>query len=216
MSDLLAFDQASIDWAKMEGLVPAIVQDARTARVLMLGYMNQEALAATVRSGHVTFFSRSKQRLWEKGESSGNVLVARQIRLDCDGDALLVMAEPAGPTCHTGARSCFGDEPQALLSVLGDLEATIRARHMNPPEGSYTASLFNAGFARMAQKVGEEGVEVALAGALDQDTLSDESADLLYHLMVLLIARGKSLADALAVLKAREGQTPRAAKITND
>lgn len=192
-----------IDWNKSGGLVPAIVQDAASGRVLMLGYMNQDALAATQSSGLVTFYSRSKQRLWQKGESSGNVLRVREVFKDCDSDALLVLAEPQGPTCHTGAESCFGNEALAALTVLFDLEKVIRDRRDCPAEGSYTTSLFSSGLARVAQKVGEEGVEVALAGALRADNLLEESADLLYHLLVLLAANDKRLADGLAVLKQR-------------
>jgi len=199
-------DVSAIHWAKSGGLVPVIIQDVASARVLMLGYMNKEALAATQASGLVTFFSRSKNRLWQKGESSGNVLRVKTIRADCDTDALLILAEPAGPTCHTGTRSCFGDEAFAPLGVLADLEMTIRSRRDNPSAESYTASLFKAGLPRMAQKVGEEGVEVALAGALQADNLTEEAADLLYHLLVLLTARGLSLYDVLAVLHSREGR----------
>lgn len=198
----------TLDWEKGSGLIPAIVQDALSLRVLMLGYMNQEALRATQETGLVTFFSRSKNRLWQKGESSGNVLRLCAIKTDCDSDALLVRALPAGPTCHTGATSCFGEEDTPTLAVLADVQKVIQARKKHPEEGSYTSALFKEGLARIAQKVGEEGVEVALAGALGQDTLEEEAADLLYHLLVLLAARGKSLEDPLRVLLKRRSARP--------
>lgn len=197
-------DFSSIDWGKGNGLVPAIVQDATSLRVLMLGYMNKESLQVTLDTGFVTFWSRARGMLWKKGESSGNTLALKEIRLDCDQDTLLVLAEPAGPTCHTGSRSCFGDEEkEPSLSMIADLAAVIKSRHENPSEASYTASLFAAGLSRMAQKVGEEGVEVALAAATKADNLPDEVADLIYHLLVLLEARGLSLKDPLRVLAAR-------------
>lgn len=196
-------DADKIDWEKSGGLVPAVVQDARSLRVLMLGYMNREALQATVDTGFVTFYSRSKQRLWKKGESSGNVLRLKELRGDCDSDALLVLAEAQGPTCHTGQVSCFGESQGAELSVLADLAATIRERRKNPVSGSYTAELFASGISRMAQKVGEEGVEVSLAAVTGSDTLAGEAADLLYHLMVLLEAKDMDLSDALEVLYRR-------------
>ncbi|MDD3183118.1 MAG: bifunctional phosphoribosyl-AMP cyclohydrolase/phosphoribosyl-ATP diphosphatase HisIE [Alphaproteobacteria bacterium] len=201
--DFTSVDISAVDWAKSGGLVPVIVQDAASFRVLMLGYMNSEALSATLTSGFVTFFSRSKNRLWQKGETSGNVLRLREIRLDCDNDALLALVDPTGPTCHTGSTSCFGEMDAPALAILSDLENTIRQRQANPTENSYTAALFAKGLPRIAQKVGEEGVEVALAGALSADNLAEESADLLYHLLVLLVANGKGLSDALNVLKSR-------------
>ncbi len=199
-------NENEIDWEKGSGLVPAIVQDVSSGRVLMLGYMNKEALAATKTSGFVTFYSRSKQRLWQKGETSSNRLRLCDIRLDCDADALLVLAEADGPTCHTGTISCFGDETFAPLGLLADLEKTIRQRKTAAPKESYTASLFASGLSRIAQKVGEEGVEVALSGATGGENLCEESADLLYHLLVLLAANDKKLADVLAVLLARTGK----------
>lgn len=192
-----------IDWAKGGGLVPAVVQDATSLRVLMLGYINAEALRATQDTKLVTFFSRSKQRLWQKGETSGNLLRVQDIKLDCDGDALLILAEPSGPVCHTGARTCFGGEEGVSLSGLADLAAVIKSRRENPSEGSYTTKLFSEGLSRMAQKVGEEGVEVALAATTDKEKLADESADLLYHLLVLLEACGQDWRDVLHVLKDR-------------
>ena len=189
-------------WDKQDGLLPAIVQDARTLRVLMLGYMDRAALLATLESGGVTFFSRSRQKLWRKGEQSGNVLRLVSLETDCDQDTLLVMAEPAGPTCHLGTTSCFPKAPHDVLSALDD---RIAARERERPAGSYTTTLFESGVRRIAQKVGEEGVETALAGVVQDDAaLLGEAADLLYHLLVLLRVRGLSLADAKAVLKSRE------------
>jgi len=191
----------ALDWQKGDGLLPVIVQDADNLRVLMLGYMNEEALAATRASGRVTFYSRSKQRLWTKGESSGHFLQVVSIDQDCDDDTLLVQARPQGPTCHLGRDSCF---PQAPSQFLGSLDALIEQRAVDRPEGSYTTKLFEQGVRRIAQKVGEEGVETALAGvAQDDAALLGESADLLYHLIVLLRARGLSLSDAVAVLESR-------------
>ena len=198
-----AFDIDGLAWEKQGGLLPAIVQDADTLRVLMLGYMSREALQATLASGHVTFFSRSKQRLWMKGESSGDVLDLVRLEADCDADTLLVQARPAGPTCHLGRASCF---PQAPADGLAELDAVIAQRAQELPEGSYTTRLFEGGIRRIAQKVGEEGVETALAAvAQDDDALLGEASDLLFHLLVLLRARGLSLADALQVLETRRG-----------
>lgn len=190
-----------LDWGKGDGLLPVVVQDADTLRVLMLGYMNAEALGVTRESGRVTFFSRSKQRLWSKGESSGHFLDVVEIRGDCDADTLLVMARPHGPTCHLGRDSCF---PEAPGDFLGELDRLVRERERERPADSYTTRLFEGGVRRIAQKVGEEGVETALAGvAQDDAALLGESADLLYHLIVLLRARGLSLAEAVAVLRER-------------
>ncbi|QNH17125.1 bifunctional phosphoribosyl-AMP cyclohydrolase/phosphoribosyl-ATP diphosphatase HisIE [Xanthomonas sp. SS] len=196
-----ALDWSTLDWSKGDGLLPVVVQDAATLRVLMLGYMNADALAATRASGKVTFYSRSKQRLWTKGESSGNTLDLVSIETDCDRDTLLVLAHPHGPTCHLGRSSCF---PQAPGQFLGALDRLVEQRERERPPGSYTTQLFEKGTRRIAQKVGEEGVETALAGvAQDDAALLGESADLLYHLTVLLRARGLALADAVAVLEAR-------------
>ena len=196
-------DTDALAWQKQEGLLPAIVQDADSLRVLMLGYMDREALQATLASRKVTFFSRSKQRLWMKGESSGDVLELVHIETDCDADTLLVQAQPRGPTCHLGRTSCFPDAP---ADGLGDLDALIATRERERPEGSYTTRLFEGGIRRIAQKVGEEGVETALAAvAQDDDALLGEAADLLFHLLVLLRARGLSLDDAKRVLEARRG-----------
>ncbi len=197
-------DSKQLDWDKMDGLLPAVVQDANTAEVLMLGYMNDDALAKTRSSGHVTFFSRSKQRLWTKGETSGNVLECVDIKSDCDGDALLVIAKPAGPTCHLQTQTCFGDDPVLSLSFLARLQALVERRKREKPAGSYTTALFAMGTRRIAQKVGEEGVETALAAATkDNDNLIDESADLLFHLLVLLSDRGLSLGAVLDRLAQR-------------
>ena len=200
-----------IDWDKGAGLVPAIVQDARSGSVLMLGYMNREALQATLASGRVVFFSRSRQRLWQKGESSGNHLELRALRLDCDADTLLLSVQPAGPVCHTGTLTCFGDEPLAAatrLSFLAQLEQVIAQRVAENPEGSYTARLVQSGLRRVAQKLGEEGLEVALAGCAEDDAaLLGECADLLYHLLVLLRARSLSLEQVVDVLQARHAST---------
>lgn len=199
-------DWRDADWGKGEGLLPAIVQDAATGQVLMLGYMNRDAADATVEKGLVTFFSRSKQRLWTKGESSGNHIAFIGASLDCDRDAILVEAVPTGPVCHTGARTCFTEDLPATAGFLGHLDRLIAGRRADMPEGSYTTSLFTAGKARVAQKVGEEGVELALARMKeDRAEIADEAADLLYHMLVLLADSDMSLADAVAVLKKRHG-----------
>jgi phosphoribosyl-ATP pyrophosphohydrolase/phosphoribosyl-AMP cyclohydrolase len=190
------------------------VQHWRSGAVLMLGYMNPAALADTQRSGKVTFFSRSKGRLWTKGETSGNFLMFKSVRADCDRDALLVLAEPVGPTCHLGTVSCFGDEAAAAsvprneaaqaVAFLAELDALVADRARERPAGSYTTRLFDAGIRRIAQKVGEEGVETALAATTQDDgELVGEAADLVYHLIVLLRARGKSLADVVKLLEER-------------
>lgn len=196
--------EAQVDalaWEKQGGLLPAVVQDAASLQVLMLGYMDRTALQATLDSGQVTFYSRSRQRLWVKGESSGHHLDLVAIEPDCDGDTLLVRAHPVGPTCHLGRASCFPDAP---ASALARLDALLASRERERPPGSYTTQLFDAGIRRIAQKVGEEGVETALAGVVqDDEALTGEAADLLYHLLVLLRARGLSLADVEAKLAAR-------------
>lgn len=216
MSTEPAWTPADIDalaWDKQDGLLPAVVQDADTLRVLMLGYMSREALRATLDSGHVTFFSRSKQRLWTKGETSGHTLTLVAIETDCDSDTLLVRARPIGPTCHLGRTSCFAEAPGDDLAFLGELDALVEQRERERPGGSYTTHLFEKGVRKIAQKVGEEGVETALAAvAQDDAALCGEAADLLYHLQVLLRARGLSLADAVAVLRERHGQPHRGAQ----
>lgn len=196
-----------IDWDKGGGLVPVIVQNVHNGAVLMLAWMNREALRATLEKQRAVFYSRSKQRLWEKGETSGNHLNVVEIKLDCDADTLLLLAVPEGPTCHTGTVTCFGDEALTdaeRLSFIGELEQTIKARIAERPEGSYTARLLAQGQRRIAQKVGEEGVEVALAGAGESDAqLLGESADLLYHLLVLLRSRELSLQQLVDELRSR-------------
>ncbi len=200
-------DIERIDWNKNDGLAPAIVQHAGSGQVLMLGYMDRAALAATLARDRVVFFSRSRQRLWEKGESSGNFLQLIDIRHDCDADTLLIIARPEGPVCHTGSASCFGDEPltaAAPLSFLLQLEQLIAERIATAPEGSYTARLYAGGVRRVAQKVGEEGLEVALAGAGESDdALIGECADLIYHLLVLLRSRDLPLAAVIEELRRR-------------
>lgn len=192
------------------GLIPAIVQDALTGRVLMLGWMNAEALQRTMHSGEVWFWSRSRQELWHKGATSGNVLRVRDIRADCDADCLLIRALPAGPTCHTGRESCFWQDlhgnalPPPAAHFLDELETIIASRQLASPTESYTARLFAQGRLAIAQKVGEEGLETALAGAAQSDErLIEESADLLFHLLVLLGERGMPLREVLARLDAR-------------
>ena len=194
------------DWAKGDGLLPAIVQHWRSGEVLMLGYMNAAALAHTQASGNVTFYSRSKQRLWTKGESSGHLLALKSIRIDCDADTLLIQADPHGPTCHNGTSSCFGDgaDVRPPLGFLAELDALVAQRHAERPEGSYTTKLFDGGIRRIAQKVGEEGVEAALAAVVQGDEeLLGEAADLVFHLTVALRARGLSLGDVVRVLAER-------------
>ena len=192
-----------IDFAKGSGLVPAIVQDAVTRRVLMLGYMNREAFDTTIRLGRVTFFSRSRQCLWTKGETSGNFLEARELRLDCDADALLVLATPHGPTCHTGADTCWGEQnTPSSLSFLTELQDFINTRRTEMPEGSYTTSLFRDGINRIAQKVGEEALETVIEAVNGSDERCIyEASDFLYHLIVLLSAKGlriEQVVDELA------------------
>lgn len=205
---IAAQDIDRLDFAKDGGLLPTIVQHTHTGTVLMLGYMNRDALAATLARGRVVFFSRSKHRLWEKGETSGHYLEVTAIHADCDHDALLIAARPHGPTCHLGTASCFGPEAPtdaASLSFLAELESTIADRIAERPEGSYTARLVAGGLKRIAQKVGEEGLEVALAAAGGTDNeLIAESADLLYHLLVLLKAHGLTLNRVVAELQARQ------------
>lgn len=206
VSSFDSLDLSQIDWEKSDGLVPAIVQHWLTGEVLMLGYMDAKALALTQTSSKVTFYSRSKQRLWTKGESSGHVLHVKSIRADCDGDTLLVLADPHGPTCHLGTRSCFGNEVRPPLGFLAQLDALVESRKRELPQDSYTTKLFEGGTRRIAQKVGEEGVETALAAvAQGDDELLGEAADLVFHLTVLLRARGFGLADVAQVLVERHG-----------
>ncbi|MBB1462284.1 MULTISPECIES: bifunctional phosphoribosyl-AMP cyclohydrolase/phosphoribosyl-ATP diphosphatase HisIE [Vibrio] len=195
-----------INWEKVDGLVPAIVQDYQSSQVLMMGYMNPAALEKTGETGQVTFFSRTKERLWTKGETSGNVLQLQNMSLDCDNDTLLVKVNPIGPTCHTGTTTCWdGDKQEESQMVwLHQLEQLLAARKDADPESSYTASLYARGTKRISQKVGEEGVEVALAATSgDKAELVCESADLIYHLMVLLQDQGLSMNDVVNKLKER-------------
>jgi phosphoribosyl-ATP pyrophosphohydrolase/phosphoribosyl-AMP cyclohydrolase len=223
-------DVSSLDFDKSGGLLPAIVQHAESGAVLMLGYMNPEALRETLARRRVVFFSRSRQRLWEKGETSGNTLQVTAVRCDCDRDTLLVTALPSGPVCHLGTATCFGDGPPVAtanrdehvrrggddserLRFLSSLETVIARRIADRPEGSYTARLFAQGTRRMAQKVGEEGLEVALAAVAEaDDKLIAESADLLYHLLLLLRSRGLRLEHVVAELESRHAHAcaPRA------
>lgn len=205
----MSLDARSLDFEKSGGLVAAVVQHARTGEVLMLGWMNADAVEASQATGHVTFFSRSRQRLWTKGETSGNVLSLVSMTPDCDRDALLVRALPAGPACHLGTRSCFGEAPGPEEAFLARLEAIVESRKGAAPETSYTARLFSRGIGKIAQKVGEEGVECAIAGVSeDEAALTGEAADLLYHLIVLLRARGLGLADVAAELARRHAPQP--------
>lgn len=199
-------DWRHADWEKGGGLLPAIIQHARTGQVLMLGYMNEDAAAKTVETGKVTFYSRSKQRLWTKGETSGNHLVYCEAAMDCDRDTILVQALPAGPACHTGSRTCFTDTLPAHAGFLAYLDELVAQRRVDMPAGSYTTSLFAEGASRIAQKVGEEGVELALARMKDdRGEIANEAADLLYHMLVLLADADMSLDDALDVLRHRHG-----------
>ena len=200
-------DISTVDFSKGDGLVPAIVQDADTGAVLMLAYMNREALEQTLSRQRAVFFSRSKQRLWEKGETTGHTLDVVDIVADCDNDTLLVSARPRGPACHNGTLTCFGNESRAAatnIAFLAKLEGVIAQRATEKPDASYTAKLLAKGINKVAQKVGEEGVETALAGASESDEkLVDESADLLFHLLVLLRARGIPLAQVVGRLESR-------------
>ncbi len=208
MVDSVSFDIETLAWDKLsdngrDGLLPAIVQDADSLRVLMLGYMSRESLAVTLANGQVTFFSRSKQRLWAKGESSGNTLELVSVEADCDQDALLVLARPQGPTCHNGTTSCFAQAPGDAVATL---DAVVAQRKIAAADSSYTRKLFDAGIARIAQKVGEEGVETALAAVTaGDDALRGEAADLVYHLLVLLRARGLDWNEVRAELVRRAG-----------
>jgi phosphoribosyl-ATP pyrophosphohydrolase/phosphoribosyl-AMP cyclohydrolase len=208
VTDPIGFRQLDrLDFSKGNGLLPAVIQHAGIGTVLMIGYMNREALEATLTRGKVVFFSRSKSRLWEKGEISGHSLEVAEIHADCDRDALLVTAWPKGPVCHLGSANCFGHDPHTSseqLAFLGELEHVIGERMATRPEGSYTARLVASGMRRIAQKVSEEGLEVALAAAAGSDgEVVAEASDLFYHVLVLLKARGLSLERVLAELRAR-------------
>ena len=204
----MSVDPDSIDFTKGDGLVPAIVQDADTGAVLMLGYMNREAVEQTLARKRAVFFSRSKQRLWEKGETTGHTLDVVDVALDCDNDTLLVTAHPRGPACHNGTVTCFGDATRSAagdIAFLSKLESVIAQRASDKPENSYTARLLAKGLGKVAQKVGEEGVETALAGAGESEQkVIEESADLLFHLLVLLRARGLTLAQVVRQLESRQ------------
>ena len=194
-----------IDFTKSNGLVPAIIQDAKTKAVLMLGYMNEEAFAKTKESGKVTFFSRTKNRLWTKGEESGNFLNVVEIKIDCDSDALLIKANPVGPTCHTGTDTCWAEKSETSpTEFLAYLEETIQNRKNNPSEKSYTSQLLARGINKVAQKVGEEAVELVIeAKDNNEELFLGEAADLIYHYVVLLAAKGYKFEDVVKVLKER-------------
>lgn len=194
---------AQLDWEKVDNLMPVVIQNAISGDVLMLGYMNKEALNVTLESGNVTFYSRTKQRLWTKGETSGNFLKLVNIYPDCDNDTLLILANPIGPTCHNGTESCFAPA-QSQWGFLYELENILRERKNASPDSSYTARLYASGTKRIAQKVGEEGVETALAATVnDREELRNEASDLLYHLMVLLQDQSLSLSDVIGCLQER-------------
>lgn len=196
----------NIDIKSSHGLIPAIIQDSETKNVLMLGYMNEESIKKTIETQKVTFFSRSKQRLWTKGEESGNFLNLISIKNDCDGDTLLIQAKPVGPTCHTGADTCWQEENKENFGFISSLEKTIATRRENADaEKSYVASLFEKGINKIAQKVGEEAVEVVIEAKDNNDDLFlSESADLLFHYLILLQAKGFQLNDVVQVLKKRQ------------
>lgn len=201
-------DIDSLDFEKGNGLIPAIIQDADSHQVLMLGYMNREALKKTLDEKRVTFFSRSKQRLWTKGETSGNYLDLVDIQQDCDDDTLLILANPHGPTCHTGEESCFyrkDFKPAQNLTFLNELEELIISRKKELPEGSYTTSLFKDGIDKIAQKVGEEAVETVIEAKNRDHNLVDETSDLIYHLLVLLAEKDVPLQSIVENLKERHG-----------
>ncbi|MEN2282271.1 bifunctional phosphoribosyl-AMP cyclohydrolase/phosphoribosyl-ATP diphosphatase HisIE [Algoriphagus sp. SE2] len=193
--------ERSIDFKKMDGLVPAIVQDAVSGKVLMQGYMNEEALEKTKETKMVTFYSRSKNRLWTKGETSGNFMELVSIAIDCDGDSILVRANPRGPVCHTGSDTCFDEVNTSKTGFIDQLRAIIKDRKNNPTDKSYTASLFAKGINKVAQKVGEEAVEIVIEAKDDNKELfMGEAADLLYHYLVLLEAKGYELDEVMDVL----------------
>lgn len=194
----------TLDFDKMDGLVPAIIQDSRTLKVLMLGFMNKEAYDKTVETGKVTFWSRTKQRLWTKGETSGNILTVVDIKADCDNDTLLIKAIPAGPVCHTGSDTCWDEKNQNPIMFLSELQRFIEKRHEEMPEGSYTTSLFKSGCGRMAQKVGEEAIESVIeAMANNNERLIYEASDMIYHLIVLLTSKGLKIEDLAQELQKR-------------
>jgi phosphoribosyl-ATP pyrophosphohydrolase/phosphoribosyl-AMP cyclohydrolase len=194
----------TLDFSKMDGLVPAIIQDDKTQKVLMLGFMNEEAYNQTKETGKVTFWSRTKNRLWTKGETSGNFLNVVSMEADCDNDTLLIKVNPTGPVCHTGADTCWGEKNENPLAFLGELQRFIEKRYEEMPEGSYTTSLFQSGVGRMAQKVGEEAVESVIeAMACNNERLIYEASDMIYHLMVLLTSKGLKFEDLATELQKR-------------
>jgi len=206
---LTVADIDRLDWEKMDGLLPSVVQDRATLQILMLAYVNREALEETIASKKGVFYSRSREALWRKGETSGNWLENVEAFTDCDYDALLILADPAGPTCHLGTASCFSEETAPGLGWLAKLEDIIDQRMNNGGEKSYTRSLVESGVKRVAQKVGEEGVETSLAAVSGKDDeLLDEASDLMFHLLVLLKMRGRSLADVTARLRSRHQEKP--------
>lgn len=193
-----------IDFKKQNGLVPAIIQDNTTKKVLMLGYMNEEALKITQESGKVTFYSRSQQKLWTKGETSGNYLYLKDIKIDCDNDTLLIQADPAGPVCHTGTDTCWAEENTSGIDFLSHLEQVIEERKSADAEKSYTKSLFDKGINKIAQKVGEEAVELVIEAKDNNDELFlNEAADLMFHYLVLLNQKGYRLNDVVKILEKR-------------
>lgn len=194
----------TLNFQKSGGLIPAVIQDANTSKVLMLGFMNEESLAKTQETGKVTFFSRTKNRLWTKGEESGNFLNVVSITPDCDNDTLLIKVHPSGPTCHTGSDTCWGEDNKTDISFLAYLQDFITKRHAEMPEGSYTTSLFQKGINRMAQKVGEEAVETVIEAVNGTDEgFLYEASDMVYHLIVLLTSKGYSLSDIAKKLEKR-------------
>ena len=195
----------NIDFKKMNGLVPAIVQDAISGKVLMQGYMNEAALAKTQESGNVTFYSRSKERLWTKGETSGSFMELVSMTDDCDGDSILIQANPIGPVCHTGSDTCFDEVNSSKTGFIDQLRAIIKDRKNNPSDKSYTASLFAKGINKIAQKVGEEAVEIVIEAKDDnKDLFLGEAADLMFHYLILLEAKGYELDEVMDVLIARQ------------
>jgi phosphoribosyl-AMP cyclohydrolase / phosphoribosyl-ATP pyrophosphohydrolase len=196
---------SEVDFTKTDGLVPAIIQDANTNKVLMLGYMNEESLSKTIEEGRVTFYSRSKGRLWTKGETSGNFLLSQQILLDCDQDTILIKVNPVGPACHTGADTCFNEKNvPSNVAFIQQLAEIIKARKSDTSGKSYTKSLFDSGIAKMAQKVGEEAVEVVIeAMSNNKELFKEEASDLLFHYLVLIEAMDLSLEDIVEVLAKR-------------
>lgn len=200
----MMINQMTLDFNKMGGLIPAIIQDADTQKVLMLGYMNEEAYQKTLDTGIVTFFSRTRQTLWTKGETSGNFLHVVSIKVDCDQDTLLIQVHPDGPVCHTGTDTCWGEENKQDILFLKDLQDFIDKRHQEMPEGSYTTSLFQSGINKIAQKVGEEAVETIIEACNGTDErLIYEGSDLLYHLIVLLTSKGYRIEDLANELRER-------------